>query len=65
MQLDELKKVIEGMSDAELLSHLDCVSAEIKRRNTILGPPNSDIRKENIEGGLRALLDVLAAGVKK
>ena len=61
MKLQELNDEIKGLTDAELLSHLDCVSTEIKRRNTILGPAGSDIRKENIEAGLRTLLDVFAA----
>jgi len=57
--IDEIKEKLKDLSDADLLSLLDVISEEIKNRNTILGPPSSRIRKDNIEKGLKAILEAM------
>ena len=62
MTLDEIKSKLRSMSDEHVLSLLDAVSDEVKRRNTILGPPIADVRKEALSKGLLDLLEALASG---
>lgn len=60
MSLDEIKREIAQLNDPDLLALLDEVSNELKKRNTILGPANTDVRKENIQQGLKVLLETIA-----
>ena len=57
MTLEEMKAGLESLSDGDLLSLLDSVSDEVKRRNSILGPPEA--RKEVIQKGLEDLLGAI------
>jgi len=58
--LKEFQEKIQTLTDADLLTLLDMVSDEVKRRNTILGPPSTEVRKEHIQKGIDMLLDTIA-----
>lgn len=59
--LSDLREKIQGLSDDELFSVLDCVSEEVKRRNNIMGPSIPDIRAQSPEENVKMVIEALAA----
>lgn len=68
MSLDDIRPHIEKLSDVDLITLLNEISDEVKRRNTImkgiLGAAPPAVQKENIKQGIQTLIDLLATKPK-
>lgn len=64
MSLEEIRNQIKDLSDAELITLLNDVSDEVKRRNTImkgiLGTEGPEIRKETFQQGFQTILEAFS-----
>ena len=59
-KISEIKSIVKDISDDELFELLECASDELKRRNGLLIPGVSEIRKQSPEANLTMLIEALA-----
>jgi hypothetical protein len=59
MDIETVKNELKSLSDDDLFTLLDAVSEEVKRRNEILSPSISDIRKNSVEDNVKNVLVAL------
>jgi len=68
MSLDGIRAELKELSDLDLISLLNEVSDELKRRNTImkgiLGSEGPEVRKESFQQGLQTILEAMAGKPK-
>lgn len=65
---DDIRAKLKELSDPDLISLLNEVSDEVKRRNTImkgiLGSEGPEVRKETFQQGLQTILEAMAGKPK-
>jgi hypothetical protein len=63
MTLDDIRPNLSAFSDREILALLTEVSAEVKRRNTILngilGTAPPEVRREAVKQGIQTILEAI------
>ena len=68
MSLEDIRAKLQDLSDTDLITLLNEVSDEVKRRNTImkgiLGDQGPEVRKETVQQGLRTILEALGGKSK-
>jgi hypothetical protein len=68
MSLDEIRSQLKQINDIDLITLLNEISDEVKRRNTILkgifGDDQSPIKKESLKPILQTIIDALATKQK-
>ena len=62
--MEDIKTVVsgklKGMSDEDVLSLLDMVSDEVKRRNFLMGPYIPDPRTQSFDDNMKALFEAFS-----
>jgi len=60
--VQEVKDGLGKLSDSELLELLDTVSDEVKRRNSLMGPAAPSLDKQDIQDGIKAIVEAIVKG---